>query len=76
MMAKGYYPLSKEKYRHEPQIVTQEDLDRVYFSRLNSVSTVKTNLYPLLTKKKMEVRSTNIQSFSFTYQKLLNWQII
>lgn len=50
-MAKRYYPLSKEKYHHKPQIMTQAEQERAYFSRLNSVSAVKTNLYPLLTKR-------------------------
>lgn len=50
-MVKGYHSLSKEKYLHKPKMVTQEEIDQIYQSRLNGFSTFKTNLYPLLTDK-------------------------
>lgn len=50
-MVKGYHLLSKEKYLHKPKMVTQEEIDQIYQSRLNGFSTFKTNLYPLLTNK-------------------------
>ena len=51
-MVKGYHSLSKEKYLHKPQMVSQEEIDQIYQSRLNGFSTIKTNLYPLLTDKR------------------------
>lgn len=50
-MVKGYHQLSKEKYLHKPKMVTQEEINQIYQSRLNGVSSLKTNLYPLLTSK-------------------------
>lgn len=64
-MVKGYHSLSKEKYLHKPQIVSQEEIDRVYQLRLNGVSTVKTNLYPLLTDK--SGHQTNKYPLFFVY---------
>ena len=43
-MVKGYHSLSKEKYLHNLRMVTQEEIDQVYQTRLNGVSTFKTNL--------------------------------
>lgn len=51
-MVKGYHSLSKEKYLHKPQMVSQEEIYQIYQSRLNGFSTIKTNLYPLLTDKR------------------------
>lgn len=51
-MVKGYHSLSKEKYLHQPQLITKEEIDQAYQSRLNGISTFKTNLYPLLTDKR------------------------
>lgn len=49
-MIKKYLPLSKEKYLHKPNYVSPEELHSIYQLRLNNFSTVKTNLFPLLTK--------------------------
>lgn len=49
-MIKKYLPLSKEKYLHKPNYVSPEELHLIYQLRLNNFSTVKTNLFPLLTK--------------------------
>lgn len=50
-MVKGYHQLSKEKYLHKPQMVTQEEINQSYQSRLNGFSAYRTNLYPLLTNR-------------------------
>lgn len=64
-MVKGYHSLSKEKYLHKPQMVTQEEIDQIYQSRLNGFSTYKTNLYPLLTTK--QGSQTNKYPIFFVY---------
>lgn len=51
IMVKNYHSLSKEKYLHKPQMVSKEEIDQIYQSRLHGVSSYQTNLYPLLTNK-------------------------
>ncbi len=64
-MVKGYHSLSREKYLHKPRVISQEELDQIYQSRLNGVSTFKTNLYPLLTNK--SGNQTNKYPLFFVY---------
>lgn len=64
-MVKGYHSLSKEKYLHKPRMVTQEEIDQIYQTRLNGISTFKTNLYPLLTDK--QNNQTNKYPIFFVY---------
>ena len=37
-MVKNYHSLSKEKYLHKPQMVSEEEIDQIYQSRLHGVS--------------------------------------
>lgn len=44
-----YVALSKEKYLHPGHQLTNEEFEEIYQQRLNRVTTLRTELYPLLT---------------------------
>lgn len=46
-----YVPLSRERFLHKAHQLSDEQFEEIYNARLNDVSTLKTNLYPLLTDK-------------------------
>ncbi|MBP2057430.1 Fic family protein [Lactobacillus colini] len=50
-MKNKYLPLSKVRFLYPGHYLTQEDEEKIYQDRLNSISTLNTNLYPLLTSK-------------------------
>lgn len=52
IMKNKYLPLSKVRFLEPRHYLSQEEEEKIYHDRLNSVSTLNTNLYPLLTSKK------------------------
>lgn len=46
-----YIKLSKERFLHSGNCLSDSDFEKIYNHRLNSVSTLKTELFPLLTDK-------------------------
>lgn len=46
-----YVKLSKEKYLHPDHFLSKEEFENIYNQRLNNISSIKTELYPLLTDK-------------------------
>lgn len=46
-----YVKLSKEKYLHPGHFLSKEEFENIYHQRLNNISSIKTELYPLLTDR-------------------------
>lgn len=46
-----YVQLRKERFLHKNHHLSEEQFEEIYNSRINNVSTLRTNLYPLLTDK-------------------------
>ncbi|MDT9606433.1 Fic family protein [Lactobacillus johnsonii] len=65
-----YVKLSKERFLHEGNYLSDSDFEKIYSHRINSVSALKTELYPLLTNKQ-KIQSNQYPIFLIFTRKLV-----